>query len=83
MTEKTGAVSRPAGPRVASVRERLAEWSARAPESAGNPAAVVKLYFLILMGSTHIDALSSVEVLQEDLESILDRLTRCLITPDH
>jgi AcrR family transcriptional regulator len=64
-------------------RERLAEWSARVPETAGNPAAVVKLYFLILMGLTHIDALSSVEVPQQDLESILDRLTRCLINPDH
>ena len=63
-------------------REGLGEWSARVPAAAGNPAAVVKLYFLTLMGLAHIDALSSIEVPQEDLEAIVDRMMRCLFAAD-
>jgi hypothetical protein len=42
----------------------------------------VKLYFLTLMGLAHIDALSSIEVPQEDLEAVVGRMMRCLFAAD-
>ena len=56
-------------------------WSAEIREESGDRAAVAKLYFLLLMGLTHIDALASIDAPQTELDDLVGRLTRSLFGP--
>jgi AcrR family transcriptional regulator len=59
-------------------QERAAEIRARAPSGAGDPAAVVKTFFLLLMGLTHLESLSGIPAPQADVESLAGRLAAAL-----
>ena len=59
-------------------REQAAEYLAQAPAAAGDAAAVVKTFFLLLMGLTHLESLSGIAAPQADLESLAGRLAASL-----
>jgi AcrR family transcriptional regulator len=61
-------------------RERAAELLARIPPGAGDPAAVVKTFFLLLMGLTHLESLSGIPAPHGDVESLAARLAAALFT---
>lgn len=59
-------------------QERAAEILARAPSGAGDPAAVVKTFFLLLMGLTHLESLNGIPAPQADVESLAGQLAATL-----
>jgi len=63
-------------------RERAAELMADAPGDEAERLAAVKLLFLLLMGTTHLDALSTLEVPQQQIDALAGRLARSLFSPN-
>lgn len=63
-------------PHVASLladwhQEQFDAWQEQIPKKDTKAAATVKAYFLVLMGLTHIDALSSLKVPTKQLEDVI------------
>jgi hypothetical protein len=61
-------------------QERAAELLPRAPAGASDPAAVVKTFFLLLMGLTHLESLGGIPAPHADVESLASRLAAALFT---
>lgn len=61
-------------------REVADSWGPSVPAEAGSPEAVVKAYLVLLMGLTHIDAFSAIDVPPDEFEALVNRLIRSLLT---
>ena len=70
-------------PHVASLladwhQEQLQSWQKQLPKKNAKATAKIKAYFLLLMGLTHIDALSALDVSSKRLEEVISELLQHL-----
>jgi len=66
-------------PHVASLladwhQEQFQSWQTQLPKQSAKTAAAIKTYFLVLMGLTHLESLSSLKVEQQKLEEVVTQL---------
>jgi AcrR family transcriptional regulator len=61
-------------------REQYEGWREVAASGRSDLAPVVKTYFLLLMGLTHIDSLSVIDVPLEEIDGVITKLLRTLMS---